>query len=210
MEEQLEIVLRYANNDPQTITVRELDPLNILISSEDQVSSTNPLILLNNWEVLFPSFSFKFYHINKGDEIHIIPQKREADRKSPEKNSKNVGISHFPTLYQLHEHTRQLFQLYGQKPDPESLQQVVEELADPKTAVESARLRDQFYNKIEGNVSSHRRLLKRFMNLTNNGDIIKNQRFSMPQQISPGEPSTAALPCIWKRGRKKPSDDSFF
>lgn len=209
MQEEIKIVFHKPNNDPQTVTVRSLDPINVLVSNDSLYSSSKHVFLLNNLEVLSPAFSFKFFKIKNGDEINLIIKDKEPQHKIIEDSKIHQNNSYFPSLFQLHEHSHQLFQLYGQKPDHESMQQAVEELADPETAVESAKLRDQHYNKIEGSASSHRRLMKRYLNLTNAyGEISNDHIFNGIQKISANEPSTSALPCMWKRGRQKRSDSS--
>ena len=209
MQEQLEIVLKSPNSEPRTVTVKSFDSVNVLLSSNGSNFPQQHSILLNNCEVLSPSFSFKFYKIKNGDELQIIPNKTCLSPKI-EETRKRRNSSYCPSLSFVHEHTHQLFQLFGQRPDQESLQQAVEELADPKTASESARLRDQYYNKIEGSVSSHRRLLKRFHTITNSCTRMPNNLIclNLTKQTA-DEPSTSALPCIWKRGRKKGYDDPY-
>lgn len=209
MQEEIKIVFHKPNNDPQTITVRSLDPINVLVSN-DSLYSSKHLFLLNNLKVLSPALSFKFFKIKNGDEINLIIKDKEPQHKPIENSKSHHTNSYFPSLFQLHEHSHQLFQLYGQKPDHETMQQAVEELADPETAVESAKLRDQHYNKIEGSASSHRRLMKRYLNLTNAyGEISNDNNYNGIQKVSPNEPSTSALPCMWKRGRQKRSDSSY-
>lgn len=209
MQEEIKIILHKPNNDPQTVTVRSLDPINILLSPDSLCSSSKHVFLLNNLEVLSPAFSFKFFKIKNGDVIKLIIQDKDDTKKSAEDSKPHQNYSYFPSLYQLHEHSHQLFQLYGQKPDHESMQQVVEELADPETAVESAKLRDQHYNKIEGSASSHRRLMRRYLNLANAfGEISNDHSFNNIQNISANKPSTSALPCMWKRERQKRSNNS--
>ena len=63
MQEEIKIILHKPNNDPEAVTVRSLDPINVLLSPDSLWQSGKQLFLLNNLEVLSPAFSFKFFMV---------------------------------------------------------------------------------------------------------------------------------------------------
>lgn len=207
MEEELQIIVNAPNKKDITAIVKPLDPINILFSIAGVKPLSQSLLVMHNGRVLSPSLSFRFLDIKNGDEIHIIMHK-DKHPQTKETESTSSPIS-FPKLYQLQEHCYQLIQLYGRKPDQDDYQQIIQLHLDPKAAFESARLRDHSYDKIEGSALSHRKFMKRYFSLVNNFDVPNPSRYQINPPMKLKEPSTAALPYIWKQKTNKENSQTF-
>jgi hypothetical protein len=81
----------------------------------------------------------------------------------------------------------------------------MEELADPELASEAAKMRDQYFMRIEGSPASHRRLLLHFAKQSKpDGKAEEIQHSKLSVDVKPlGSPSHEELPSFWKSQRRK-------
>jgi hypothetical protein len=157
-------------------------------------------VILLSGEVAMPAFSFAFYRVRDGDEIALVRARARAG--SPPRARPAARL--FPSLAKLRERYAELCQLFGYRADGESAQRAVEELADPDVAAASARIRDQCFNRIEGSLASHRRLVARFARRAEQKEA-EGGRGPAAHGPAPTSPNTDELPCAWAP-KKRPSD----
>lgn len=197
MQARRNIKVRLPNQEIIPVEVQITDPITAIL---EFVPTSNDMKynILHNSIVLSPAFSFAFHGINDGDILEIVKVselntswKRSVRRKS-----------HCPTLSQVHEHSKELFRLYGYRPDIETMQRTVEELSDPELAALASKFRDNYFNKIEGNMASHRKMLLRFQALE---QIPHERRTSCAHTFNiltrATSPSNSALPCWFEKRR---------
>jgi hypothetical protein len=201
MVESLEIRARLPNSR-FTVRVNKHDPVSVLSALFPPSESCRHLIIYAG-ELVMPAFTFAFYHISDGDEIELIESPiDEAAAPQPQR----ATFRQFPSLAQLRERSNELYQLFGYRSDGESMQRAIEELADPQVASESAKIRDQCFNRIEGSFTCHRRLLTRFTTLNERKEPtrVRCARCELP---APTSPSSEELPCFWARRKKNRGDE---
>jgi hypothetical protein len=197
MEHSLEVSVRFSDSH-QNVRVNKYDPMSVLTSHFPQCTASSHVFILSN-QVAMPAFSFAFYRVRDGDEIALV---KTGDGPRPRRRP---TIRHFPSLAQLQARSNELYQLFGYRSDGESMQRAVEELADPDVAAEAARLRDQCFSRIEGSLSSHRRLVARFAGLNEPKEPARG-RDRLALAPAPTAPNSDALPCGWARRKKDRSD----
>lgn len=148
---------------------------------------------IHEGRVLSPSFSLKYLGVGDGDTVYVVAMpRREAVNLSKEK------------LQNVSEHSKRLRQRFDEKwahkfSDPDSVFERLEQLRNPETARESARLSDIFKTRIESNTSAFRQVCSRMMSMkrqretktTNNDTVIPSKAVY---------PSTDLLPDLWSSG----------
>ena len=131
------------------LTLDKLDAVMSII--QDQWSPH--AILLHNGKILSGAFSFAFYNISDGDHIDVIePQIKQQNRDKKQK----CRLFDFERYRQLYTKTR------GENDDQEQIHESFKSFIDPIFAREVAKIRDRFFERIEGTIRSHRQLLTKF------------------------------------------------
>jgi hypothetical protein len=198
MEDSLEICLCLPNSRLK-VRVSKYDHIGVLTDHFPACQSSQYLIIFAN-QVVMPAFTFAFYHVRNGDEIALIQTTKYPSTPPPP--PRKPHFQRFPTLSELRERANELSQLFGYRNDGESMQRALDELTDPDVATESARLRDQSFNRIEGNLTYHRRLVRRFLSMKERKETprIRSPSNEMP---APSAPNSEELPVLWGRRKKK-------
>jgi hypothetical protein len=77
-------------------------------------------------------------------------------------------------------------------------------LSDPGLATQAARIRDQYFSRIEGTVVSHRRLFGHVGRLDGTDSKTEEvQQTKYVEAMKPASPSDEELPPCWKKKRRK-------
>lgn len=197
MQSKKNIKVRLSNNEIVPVEVIDTDAINSVL---DFLPNGNRVKyrILHNSVVLAPAFSFAYHGIDDGDVLDVVKIPDIDRRWKPYCRRR----SYCPTIRQVHDHSMELLRLYGHQPDLEMMQRAVEELSDPELTTLAAKFRDNYFNKIESNTSSYRKLLLRFEAI----DRIQNERkISVPAFNiirSAPSPSNSALPLCFEKSRK--------
>lgn len=186
----LDIKLRFSDTSIINVSV---DPHDSISSLLNYCPEGNFNFLLNGLILLSP-FSFQFYSISSGDEINVISQqKQELTSKTSVNHCRKT-----PTLNYIRQKSLLFYELYGQRPDSETIRTIVQEYFNPDYGNEAARVRDLNYIKITGKTASYRNLINRYK-FTVNAPQKLNESKMKPAVISVvSEPSKEALPECWK------------
>ena len=150
-----------------------------------------------NGQILVPALSFAFYNIKDGDFINVIPKPPETPPDTQKTQNQKHNRFTSPSLYQVKAVSLQMYELYGKKPDSDGITDIINQLSDLDYGAEVCRLRDQIYAKIDGNVSSYRKLVKRYQ-ILNQCSFSKPMKFPSLSFSSSEQPSTQSLPLFWK------------
>lgn len=131
------------------LTVDKLDAVMSIV--QEQWSPHT--ILLHNGKILSGAFSFAFYNISDGDHIDVVePQIEQRNRDKTQKRR----LFDFERYRQLYTRIR------GDNDDPEQIHESFKSFIDPIFGREVAKIRDRFFERIEGTMRSHRQLLAKF------------------------------------------------
>ena len=118
-----------------------------------------------NGQILVPSFSFAFYGIKNEDSIIVVPKQQVSNKIINQTTNKKPTHSRSPSLYQVKAISLQMYELYGTKPDSDTINDIIRQLSDLDYGNEAGRLRDLLYGKIDGNFSSYQKLVRRYQTL---------------------------------------------
>lgn len=163
-----------------------LDSIRTIIN---KISFDGPTLFLYKNSVLMTALSFAFYGITDGSHIYTVPisQNRAGSplpigSVTPNDNSNNNNIlgtlrtSSFPLPQIKKDFTseKEKFKKIFKKihkdsnDDDESFDLSFKTYSDPLFARESAKIKDRFFQRVEGTIKCHRRLLKHFIQSSGN------------------------------------------
>jgi hypothetical protein len=184
-----------------TLHVDEHDPVSVI---HRHLQNLDPCCLfLLGESVISTGFTFGYYGIRDADEILVIEPPKHQIRDF----TKRPTVGYLPTLCQFRQHTTELSRVFGFPPGPESVQRALDELSDPRIAGEAARIRDQYFTRIEGTVLSHRRLLSQLTRIVaseyDDGKEEEVPQTKYAEEIKAASPSDGELPTCWKKRRGK-------
>jgi hypothetical protein len=194
MHESLEIRVHLRNSDIP-VRVSTNDPIGVLSASLRDCDPSRHIFLIGR-EVLLPAFTFAFSRVRDGT--------RSPSSRAPSALCRPDAQPRFhqlPSPVRVRERSAELIQLFGYRTDGEAIQRALEEFADPAISSEAARTRNQHFSQMEGNSSSHRRLIARFTSLNERSQVARIQ-VSHYEALSPTSASSEALPCFWVRRKK--------
>ncbi|KAH0790225.1 hypothetical protein GPJ56_005798 [Histomonas meleagridis] len=194
----ISVIIKPDSSQSKIVNVKNTDPISTLSNYLDNPEKKH--FYLYNQNLVSPAFSFGYHGIKDNSEIEVftIPGPK---KKIPDKYQ--MKVVNYPTLSQLRECSKQSFHLFGQKPDFESIQRIVENMTNPDYINEAAKIHDQHFDKIEGNAPCHRKLINRFLNYDDTNETQTLGIKSNYTADTPSEPSKDALPCFWKERWKK-------
>lgn len=120
-------------------------------------------------------FSFQFYGIKNGDHIYLLPNRQPK--------AISVGSAFLPERF--NEAQKRFNMAQGFHPD-----------SDHSLVLESVRLKDQYFNKIESNFYLNRAVMTRSFETERVPSHIKvSKKFADIKKLT--SPSTTALPKFW-------------
>lgn len=182
---EIQIIL-HKGDDIIPFRVGTLDAIRTIIN---KISFDTPPLFIYKNSVLLNALSFAFYGITEGSHIYTVPisQNKDGpplttDSASPRNNSndnslfRNLRTPSFP-LPQIKKDfnaEREKFKKIFKKihndsaEEEESLDLVFKTYSDPNFARESAKIKDRFFQRVEGTIKCHRRLLKHFIQSSGN------------------------------------------
>lgn len=167
------------------------DPLVVILNEDGKKPDTDTRVVYKDL-LLVPSFSFKFYGINDGSHVYIV----NVPHQSCEPRVPRVVHQQLPSIMQFNIQRNRYYELYGSYPETESGAATMDFVVDPVFACESAKLHDRMFNKIEGTVSCHRRMISRYNDYS---PVSRMGSFCFFKEPSPLKiPSNQALPRFWK------------
>ena len=166
MNEQLTLFIHDFKGRIHQVTVNPADTIDSISKS---IGIDSKLLHFFNGMLLIGAFTFAFYKLTNGDHIYSIPIGPYL--------SQDV-INKFHSLKTLAEQDSQLHK------------QRIESFVR-----ETARLKDQFFEKLEGTVNCNRKLIQRFRQLIQEEATRPQENTVIPPQSS--TPSSGELPQIW-------------
>jgi hypothetical protein len=175
-----------------TLHVHPHDQVNVIRGHLPNLDSR--CVFLFNQSVISHAFTFAFYGIHEGSEILVLETGKPQTPAFPTK------LSYLPTLCQLRQRSIELARVFGQ----ESPQRAFEEFLDPSLGFETARIRDQYFSRIEGTYFSHRRHLFEFGKF-DHSDTKREKvcQTKCEEGSKPVSPSDEELPACWTKRRGK-------
>ena len=132
-------------SDTFPMVVGSLDAVMSIVKKEWE--SPNLIIVYNN-SILSGAFSFAFYNIEDGSTLDV---REHVVRKKQRKQK------HF-----LFNWARCKSQVDDENDQDEKSSSAFKNLLEPSLAREVARIRDRFFQRVEGTIKSHRSLLSHF------------------------------------------------
>lgn len=200
MDQSVEICVRHSDSSSR-IRVNKGDSVSSLRDHFPGCDFSGMQFAIGN-QLLMPAFSFAFYRVRDGDEIVLVPGSIPRPPVLPTSPHRHQ----LPNLAQLRRRFAELYQLFGDCDDAESVLRAIEDLIDPDLDSEIARLKDQYFRLIEGNSLSHRKLIARYLELMQ-PQRVEKMEISRYEAPSPKAPSTEALPCSWAQTKKSKGRD---
>lgn len=147
------------------LSVRILDSIRSILSK--LAADAKAKIVYNN-SVLSTAFSFAFYGIDDGSHIKVYPTPNE---KEPKKS-----LVKRPPVFDRDGYRRMYEKVHGKNYDEEQFVNSYRSFVNPELAREAAKLRDLFFERVEGTIKSHRRLIKNFFGVKESDDEKDEQK----------------------------------
>ena len=180
-----DILTIYIHHGDNKIDKININPRDTIQSIENHINlPKHRFVFLNNC-ILFGSFTFSFYKVTNGDHLFVIPMAFSIAKTIHEK------LTEFPILSKfLHSNNNQNNINNSNNSSEKRISTFLRE---------TAKLKDQFFQKVEGTVLNHRKTLERLANIIkpkNNNDQVSHVTVIPPPCINP---STETLPKLWKK-----------
>lgn len=146
--------------------VHPLDCLKDLINQCPDLPNNS--ILIHNNVVLSAAFSFAFYGITEG--AHIFAMKVENKLNQIHNQVKErIKLKAEPLIQKMDkEEFRKIFIKARGMADDEIISQSYNSIFNPIVAQEAARIKDRFFERVEGTLKCHRKLISNFRKITQN------------------------------------------
>lgn len=155
-------------------------PLDTIRTIVNKITFDTPTLFIYKNSVLLNALSFAFYGITEGSHIYTVPISQNNNESSlpfgsisPNNNNlfKTIRTSSFPLPQIKKDFTaeKEKFKKMFSKihkdsgEEEDSFDLSFKTYSDPLFARESAKIKDRFYQRVEGTIKCHRRLLKHFI-----------------------------------------------
>jgi hypothetical protein len=192
MEPLLAITVRFSNQR-SSIRVDPRDAVSSLLDHFPQSTFRRPRFV-HRGAFILPALTFAFHGICDGEEVVIFEGTRNIPPPYTARNSPGFETSREGSI--------NLAPFFCARMEF-SLQRAVQEFTNPGLSGEIARLRDQSFGRVEGNIALHRRLVTRFLALHEEEEPRRISAVHDPE-AQPSSPNSDELPCIWSRRKKSP------
>lgn len=192
MEEEITIILHIPGKDPFPVVVNSHSTSSVL---EAYVGDDNPHTFIFRDIPMCPSFTFKWFGINNGTDIYVFPNNPEP-QIAPSIGYRRSHSSHTTPIEHYLPNSEFDKPKYRKKLQTSFEAPTFSPSFNPK--LEDAKMKDQYFRKVEGSAICYRKILKRFSYIENNR--ILGQRIDSPTVLSdtaPSNPSTDELPTFW-------------
>jgi len=183
MTDSLTLFIHYGDSKVDRVIV---DPRSTIQSLEDFLPlPKHRFVFLNNC-LLIGSFTFSFYKVSNGDHLFCVPIAFSIAKTLQDKLSTNIGLKNGLLS--------KFISSQGEKNlDAES----ASEKRISTFIRETARIKDNFFQKVEGTMLSHRKTFEKFASILipkSNNEEKQHVTVIPPPCI---KPSTETLPNIW-------------
>ncbi|OHT09118.1 hypothetical protein TRFO_22120 [Tritrichomonas foetus] len=167
---EIQIFLHDEENNEIPLTVRALDSISSLFSNLAACSKSR---FFYGDKFLQTAFTFAFYGISEGDHIYSVkeapsePQNPQISHLEKFINFKKKIFNFCPrknlSQADMERFRKQFEKIHGRSYEEELFEQNYLSYVDPEIALETAKLKDKFYSRIEGTIKCHRKLVKSFL-----------------------------------------------
>ena len=161
MENQRIQVILHKNGKEFPVLVNLFDPVSILST---QFQSKNPLILMFKNMTLLSAFTFAFYGITDGSHIFLIEHK--TDKPNPRPKDVNREIA--KNIIGREEFKKIFRRMRSSGDEEESFETSYKTYVDANFAREAAKIKDRFFQRVEGTIKCHRKLIKHYVQSSHN------------------------------------------
>lgn len=140
--------------------VKSLDSIRSLINKLDIDNPLKISKLIYKKLILCYAFSFAFYGIGEGSHIYAYTQQTEPHETE---NSKTSQLNNrFLPLLNKEQFKKAFERKYGNEYDQDEYENNYQIYKDQSLALEVGKLKDQFYQKIEGTLKCHRKFINEY------------------------------------------------
>ncbi|KAH0793318.1 hypothetical protein GPJ56_002728 [Histomonas meleagridis] len=175
----------------KTTTAVSVDPLSTI---SDLDCYQNDLLFVHNGNVLSPAFTFQFYQITSGDNIYVAKKATNPTKTIPiARFTKYLTPSELLDPIKRKKHFKAVL---GYVPDPEYMQFIVDNLTDPSLAIEASKIKDRFFQRVEGSYNLNQKVMSRFSSVQQKL-IIPETKIDLKIGKAQSAPSTNQLPQLW-------------
>ena len=140
--------------------------------------------------LISPMFSFQFHNIKDGDQLFMVNTNINEEKYEFKEKIKEI----IPSFRQFLYHKMRYYETFGVLPEHDDLKSALDFFFDNHINIESAKIHDRMFNKIEGTIFCHRKLLNKFINQPS--DSIDTCSLSLNHQPV-RKKSSDALPRFW-------------
>jgi hypothetical protein len=109
--------------------------------------------VVHEQRILFSAFSWAFCGIEDGADVYTIPEMSTGICPPPPPQPKTVEKAEF---------ARAIAEVHGDGFDEQLCAQICEHCDGAQLARQLSRLKDKFFDRVEGSVKTHRRMLRNF------------------------------------------------
>ena len=155
-----------------------------------EVSSFDSIAVLSKYVAKAPSDRFEFRHEN-----NILSPGFSFEFFGIKKNDKiRVCVHRKPVQGSKRRRQRQHSQSQSRLPSRHGI------------LLETARLRDLYFNRVEGSVTSHKKVLARFRMSDQKESAVPTRPLTVVEPQTQHGPSQDALPSVWSQEKGRPGD----
>lgn len=185
--ENISIILHIPGQHPFRVIVNSHETSQIL---EQYVEGDRPHTFFFKDIPICPAFTFKWFGITNGTDIYVGPGSSESNSNEDALYQRS-NSSHLEPVCQYNTHIKNCKKTKRKESSTKipSYREINQE---------NARIKDQFFRKVEGTVVCYRKIMKRFTHMSANEPVRQhNQIPTIMPNASPTRPSTEELPRIW-------------
>ncbi|OHT02083.1 hypothetical protein TRFO_07267 [Tritrichomonas foetus] len=156
---EISIILHYDGVETP-IKVKALDSISSVLNNYPE---NRPSYFLHKNNVLMGAFTFAFYGITDNAHIYVVtsPAKESPPLQS---EPKKIPIKNLPDK-EMFKKIIQKLRLEDDEDEP--FETVYKRYIDPRFARETAKMKDRFFQRVEGTIKCHRKLIKHFFQSNN-------------------------------------------
>ncbi|KAK8875379.1 hypothetical protein M9Y10_005544 [Tritrichomonas musculus] len=188
--ENISIILHIPGQQPLRVIVNSHETSQVL---EQYLEGERPHTFFYKDIPICPAFTFKWFGITDGTDIYAGLSPSESSIND-DNNYQRSNSSHLSPIAPPIKNGKKA----KRKQVKKSLESTnrIPSLSDINQ--ENARIKDQFFRKVEGTVVCYRKIMKRFTHMSANEPVRQhNQIPTIMPNLSPSQPSTNELPKIW-------------